>query len=68
MHPLVMFAVINLERSQRTHDNELIWRNARASEVSAAAVERDGRWALAIARMAASRPAKDPCPTAGATA
>lgn len=70
MHPLVIFAVADLERSQRTRENELIWRNARASSVPPAAVERDGRWARAIARWAADEreAAADCCPTAGATA
>lgn len=54
MHPLVIFAISDLERSQRARENELIWRNARAADVPAAARERDRRWARAIVRLAAA--------------
>jgi hypothetical protein len=66
MHPLVLFAIAAQERRERQRDDELIWRNARASHASPAAVERDRRWAAAITRFARTKPAE--CDGAQATA
>ena len=52
MHPLVFFAIDSQDRARRHDENLLIWRNARAHQVPPEAVERDSRWARAVARLA----------------
>jgi hypothetical protein len=58
MHPLVFFAIDSQDRARRDREDRVIWRNQRAAHASKAAVERDSRWARAVARIAA-KPAKD---------
>lgn len=62
MHPMVALAISRQDRARHAREDRIIWRNASAARASRLAVERDERWASAIARR--SRADDSSCVTA----